>query len=663
MRPILRTDYTSIYIFDIPLILDLICGHLTKDDLWPCLQVSRYWHDLFKPQTLRYVRFADLKKHQTWTILNNAARVHCLTIDIADARWFLDNPHSPCINLRTLRCVDFGYMKPQDYNVSVTLEDDGTQPTNLPVDPRTNALNLVQLNPKLTTLEVIYQRQRYCANHLTPSALVSISKHQSLSLLKIDMNVVVPESFLVALLQHLPLSLEDLSFTVDEVWKPYGALPVMTGLTPHERTNLRRITLRPCTMYTDPMDAERHAHGLILPLLQHSPRLVDLSLSRYGGQVVVFLQTLAEFCPLVETIDHEGQSRASAEVVTLTGSLSHLREFRLLEYCRAVIEEQQLIPNFLRRSSATLEVISFQADQSAFDLDTTLSTAAWNFWPECPRLREYTFVLDFTYEAVAPDRCIDTLVELLSRPTVACWNLEKLELCINDHGGYEECTQNWDKSRSQDTYDHQQNFLQLLQPLYRCLRSFKRLHQDNLRIFWAICKSISMMNLDEVLPRINGHPVFALDTQPPGLVHTRSSSNSNSSESESSQLKEPEITRRELNWMGLVWASGSKMQQQTEKTVWTIKLCDGEHQNRDLNAGTAWARSYKRVGCEWKDWEGFAGLRGCVPDKDNWRSDCDHEDCLHEFPDSWDEGYDRILSGYYIEVERGHRRRSMQRFA
>jgi hypothetical protein len=70
----LHSHHTSISnsIFDIPLILDLICDNLTKDNLLPCLQVSCDWHGLFKFQAL-HVRFADLKNYRTWVILDHAA--------------------------------------------------------------------------------------------------------------------------------------------------------------------------------------------------------------------------------------------------------------------------------------------------------------------------------------------------------------------------------------------------------------------------------------------------------------------------------------------------------------------------------------------------------------------------------------------------------------
>ncbi|KAF9141570.1 hypothetical protein BGX30_004533, partial [Mortierella sp. GBA39] len=101
----------QISIFDIPHILDLICGDLSKDQLLTCLEVSRTWRTNFTLQALRHVRFSNLKSRQTWTVLHSAGLIRSLTIDIADAGWFLDNAFgsSYYANLRELHCVDFNY--------------------------------------------------------------------------------------------------------------------------------------------------------------------------------------------------------------------------------------------------------------------------------------------------------------------------------------------------------------------------------------------------------------------------------------------------------------------------------------------------------------------------------------------------------------------------
>ncbi|KAF9909427.1 hypothetical protein EC991_008566 [Linnemannia zychae] len=357
---------TPIHIFDIPLILDLICDHLTKDDLLPCLQVSHYWHDLFKPQFLRCVRFADLKEHQTWAILDNAARIRSLTIDIADAGWLLDNPYSPCINLQVLRCVDFGYVYPHDYNSyddELDHDSDSTSLESNQVDLSTSALNLIQSNPKLAVLEVIHCRQRYRTSHFTPAILTSISKHQTLSQIKINLDFLLPDSFLVALLHHLPLSLEDLSFSAVGALKQSGIPADSPKPTLQGPTNLRRISLRPCDTWFGEAEEgdhdESYIQRVVLLLIQNSPGLVDLSLAGYSGQVLILLQTLADVCPLVETIDFDGYNCVNHEIMALTGFLSHLREFKFYGYYSAVNREQRaLVPTFLRRSSATLQVIS-----------------------------------------------------------------------------------------------------------------------------------------------------------------------------------------------------------------------------------------------------------------------------------------------------------------
>ncbi|KAF9133837.1 hypothetical protein BG015_003499 [Linnemannia schmuckeri] len=168
---------------------------------------------------------------------------------------------SPCINLRTLRCVDFGYVKLCAYNdyYDYMLDESGDHDlAGRSVDPNTNALNLIQLNPKLTALEVMYEQQHYRANHFIPAVLLSISRLQSLSLIKIELEVVLPESFLLAVLRHLPQSLVDFTFSVKGLHKlPEASTAVQ--LASQEYPNLRQITLNPCTYWAENEDDEASA--------------------------------------------------------------------------------------------------------------------------------------------------------------------------------------------------------------------------------------------------------------------------------------------------------------------------------------------------------------------------------------------------------------------
>ncbi|KAG9066866.1 hypothetical protein KI688_012778 [Linnemannia hyalina] len=545
---------------------------------------SRDWHDLFKPQIVRYVRFADLKKQQTWNILDRAAGIRSLTIDISDAGWFLNNPYSPCVNLRTLRCVDFGYLEPGDYNdyYDYNLDEVGDRNlTGRPVDSNTNALNLVQSNLNLTALEVTHERQHYRANHFTPAVFLSISNLQSLLLIKIELDVVLPGSFLFTVLQYLPQPLEDLLFSVKGLHKLTGTSTAAQP-TSQQHHFLRRVTLHPCC-YWDGNEDDQTSEGIpfneaIISLVRCSPRLVDLKVSNYCGHVAVLLQALADHCADVETIDFEGHSHPVFNAVTLTGSLLRLREFRLAGYYTANNEdERQLVPTFLRRSSSTLEVISIEPSYNLSNFATNpFMTAEWNFWPECPRLREYAFILKTSYfHQVAPDfHSIDVLVELLSRPTIACMELQKLRIGITDCSGYEEC----------------------------------------------------------------------------GFINDDTGSGSGSrSEREATSLppKEPEFTRQDLRWLGFHrrWRSGEDKQLNVEADAHVKKLRSVKEDTQDENAGTAWARSYRRVGCNWKDWESLAGLYGCVPTRhgrarDVYVVDCDHVHCPNDMPYGMDDGLD-----------------------
>ncbi|KAG0373826.1 hypothetical protein BGX24_011194 [Mortierella sp. AD032] len=148
---------TQISIFDIPHILDQICDDLSKDQLLTCLDVSRTWRVLFTPQALHHVRFSNLKSHQTCTILRRASLIRSLTVDIADAGWFLNNTVvvvPPFNNLRELHCVDFNY-RPK------------SKAARAVVDLAENSLLFIASSPKLHTLMVNNISHHYCSYHFT----------------------------------------------------------------------------------------------------------------------------------------------------------------------------------------------------------------------------------------------------------------------------------------------------------------------------------------------------------------------------------------------------------------------------------------------------------------------------------------------------------------
>ncbi|KAG0324507.1 hypothetical protein BG000_002196, partial [Podila horticola] len=202
-----------ISIVDIPLILDLICDNLTKVDLLPCLQVSHYWFALFQPHVIRRVEFVNLKKRQTWATLDCAAQIRHLTVDISDAGWFLNNPTSPCTNLRELHCVDY------DYHVN-RIEDYNVQTCPSIVDQTKNALLLIEINPNLRTLTVDHREWRYRDDNFTESVLKSLATHKSLTRIHISIPSLASD-IRFKLYNNLPVGLQDFEFSYTTTCSPW----------------------------------------------------------------------------------------------------------------------------------------------------------------------------------------------------------------------------------------------------------------------------------------------------------------------------------------------------------------------------------------------------------------------------------------------------------
>lgn len=194
-------------IFDIPHILDLICDNLSRDQLLICLEVSRTWRTNFIPQALRHVRFSNLKGYQTWIILHNAGLIRSLTIDIADAGWFLKNNLGPSFytNLQELHC-SFNYRsKPNPVGHYYS------RPSI--VDQSHNALQLIAVCPRLRSLTVDNLSRRYWSDHFTEDVLKSIYTHASLAKIKIHLEC-APFEFMAVVIKSLPADLMDFESSI-----------------------------------------------------------------------------------------------------------------------------------------------------------------------------------------------------------------------------------------------------------------------------------------------------------------------------------------------------------------------------------------------------------------------------------------------------------------
>ncbi|KAF9325629.1 hypothetical protein BG006_010879 [Podila minutissima] len=274
-----------IYLLDIPLIVDTICEYLSLEDILHCRQVSTAWFTFFNPHRWKTVKFADLSEKYTIEILQDMPRVRVLTVDLQDPELLDNNPYaSQCTHLIELKCTSFGYMR---------------NTLCRPYNPRTNALFLLEINPKLKTLEI--DKSAHAVFHyFVPRVITSLSRHSCLTTLRISGTYTDPA---MDVLCHLPLSIQDVEMRLAFSWSPLIAppdpnsslAPVITPTTFEDRFKQGRLYTRLTRLH---LYIRRTSGASFLPLLKLCPQVQDLylPLSLVEGPIQ-YLATVLEHCP------------------------------------------------------------------------------------------------------------------------------------------------------------------------------------------------------------------------------------------------------------------------------------------------------------------------------------------------------------------------------
>ncbi|KAF9925421.1 hypothetical protein FBU30_004777 [Linnemannia zychae] len=406
----------SISIFDIPLVVDLICDYLSKRELLPCLEVSRHWRSVFRPQVLRCVEFVNLKSHQTWVVLDRAARIRSLTIDICDGGWFLNRSIS-CTNLKELHCVDYNYLPERQIF--------GTYPNTTVVDQNQNALLLLTTNPSLQTFTVSHDRGEYRVDHFTETVFKSLVAHRSLTKVHISINTIAPR-FLLDLFNSLPVNLQDFEFSCNNFWnydpvewESFDANLYTTSPLPFlERCCLsgpqKRVTNHwqedkffP-SMFTPPRQYEIDFFydSVSTAIVRRSPQLKDFCLRGHCGDLKWLVRLLVNTCPDLESIEiasrefleeqvieneaDDAAALSEAETQETGPYFKKLREFRLKG--EMTLSTKAMITQLVSLSHDTLEIVWFdhgsehRTDHSnirnPFHINDRTS------WTQCRKLRE-----------------------------------------------------------------------------------------------------------------------------------------------------------------------------------------------------------------------------------------------------------------------------------
>lgn len=152
----------SISIFDIALIVDLICDPLEISDLQVCCQVSRRWSIVFGPhrwKTLDLSSTTNLTRDQTNGIIKNASYTHSLTIT-----WTHQN-----------LLLKANFCRIQELTLRDEILWKGNQPCH-----HNSVLALIARNKNMRSLTVDVDRCNYLENTFAASIMHTVAQHPSL---------------------------------------------------------------------------------------------------------------------------------------------------------------------------------------------------------------------------------------------------------------------------------------------------------------------------------------------------------------------------------------------------------------------------------------------------------------------------------------------------
>ncbi|KAK3834205.1 MAG: hypothetical protein JOS17DRAFT_36187 [Linnemannia elongata] len=440
---------------EIPLISDLICKDLTRKDLLACIQVSHHWHDAFQPQLDRFVRLDTNPRknppHLIRQILDRAAQIRSLQIDISDGGWFLPKEDpviagrskstaalggataGRCINLQELSCLDFGYQPRPGKGDEGYFYHAPDRPSIVPQS--SNALRLIQHSPKLQFLYIHHARQFYRTDHFSAEVLEAISNHKSLRRIKIHLDYAVDTEFRMRLLQHLPEGIEDFELVCrpSQVSTP----PPPRVIDPAPLLSLKRLCLlsdipRQTSSNSDSSSSYwdqtrflkddfsefryNYPDWLIIPLTKQSPQLSKLAIAGYHGYPNTLLQSLVESCPDLDTIHLGGtnfthhptmhlprdipfiqddEGTVIQDRTPLTGVFGRLKEFMVTGFSNNLWSDRgyEDVSGLLVRSTETLERVVVQSDDGGWSYPTPFRVGlrgAGLSWADCKELKELT---------------------------------------------------------------------------------------------------------------------------------------------------------------------------------------------------------------------------------------------------------------------------------
>ncbi|KAK3824719.1 MAG: hypothetical protein J3Q66DRAFT_419392 [Benniella sp.] len=202
------TMFKPVSVFDIPLLLDMICAMLDPRDIGNCARCSKEWYSFFGPYRFRYVHIIKSNTAKHTFLLNNSHHIRGLKINLGHFGTFVDP------NCNRLQNLTLGFIYEEDEESDREVDEpDDMEPDEIKINKPACAANLIQGSPSLRALHLscaMYDMQksyRY-ARPLDKAILEVISGLQFLTKLEVTMWITC--RMYGTLLNHLPQQLQEL---------------------------------------------------------------------------------------------------------------------------------------------------------------------------------------------------------------------------------------------------------------------------------------------------------------------------------------------------------------------------------------------------------------------------------------------------------------------
>ncbi|KAK3824746.1 MAG: hypothetical protein J3Q66DRAFT_325950 [Benniella sp.] len=452
-----------ITVFDIPLLLDMICDRLTFKDIRNCSRCCKAWYGWFGPYRFQFIRLRHRNNSPEGVafLVENSQYIRTLDIKKTNFDTFV---HPKCCHLRKLR---IGI--PSEYKTWT--EDDSDDPDKAQtiqsyIEQRVNYLHgnrseadkergrvhlqntlakglydasgLVQLldgNPGLRKLYLSYQWKNDHRGRRTDSIarplLEAVQRHTFLKRIKLDMNFTC--FVLAKILNHLPRQLEELEV------RPY----CVVSCSNHDR----------CDRQSDIFKAQDRTAGfgirqlllgggmecfmvrMVLTLLERCPDLEILTIPNssngsWGKERFVDMAPVAQVldghCPRLHTLnqDYHKERLTGKQICDLVQGYS--KGFQTLRLTHGGANEQVFRTLVNSATVSRIEILTCSpVSGNSEDVVRILV--------ECPLLREFRLhtlhTTSYHYNGDGAD--LSDLLSSLENEGWKCWNtLEKLEMAL-----------------------------------------------------------------------------------------------------------------------------------------------------------------------------------------------------------------------------------------